>query len=451
MADSLRFVIIGGSDAGISAALRARELDSTAMVTVVLADGYPNFSICGLPFFLSGETPDWHQLAHRTEFEGIDLLPWHKATSIDTASHTVEVIHRENRSKSLEYDRLLIATGAEPMIPDIEGIDLPGVYALHTMDDSFAVQRHLLDQAPQSVIIVGAGYIGVEMADAFVHRGLEVTLVGKTQSVLATIDQSLGHIIADELRRHGVHVRTNVDVNQISRADCLRVNGSNGFEKAADLVLVATGVKPQSSLAASAGVTTGTRGAIRVDDRMRTNVADIYAAGDCVETWNRVLQDYNYLPLGTTSHKQGRVAGENAVGGDKQFAGSVGTQVVKVFELAAARTGLRDNEAEAAGFDPLTSETSAWDHKAYYPGAQKLTVRVTGDRNTRKLLGAQIVGYWHSEVAKRIDTFAAALFHGMLVEDLSDLDLSYTPPLSSPWDPVQLAAQAWCGKVLQRI
>ena len=225
----------------------------------------------------------------------------------------------------------------------------------------------------------------------------------------------------------------------------LRVVGSNGFEKSADLVIMATGVRPASELAAAAGIHTGLKDAIVVDRFMRTNLPDVYAAGDCVETWHRMLQEYKYLPLGTTSHKQGRVAGQNAVGGTKEFAGSLGTQVVKVFDLAAGRTGLRDHEAKAAGFSPRTVETIAWDHKAYYPGAQHMTLRVTGDIGTGRLLGAQIVGHWLSEVAKRIDVFATALYHGMFVDELNDLDLSYTPPLSSPWDPVQVAAQNWCS------
>ena len=222
--------------------------------------------------------------------------------------------------------------------------------------------------------------------------------------------------------------------------------GTNGLEASADLVLVATGVKPASEIAARAGISTGQKRAIQVDTRMRTNIPDIYAAGDCAETWHRTLQQYRYLPLGTTSHKQGRVAGENAVGGNKEFAGSVGTQVVKVFELAVARTGLREDEAINAGFKPLTVETTAWDHTAYYPGAREMRIRVTGDPDTGKLLGAQIVGHWRSEVAKRIDIFAAALFHGVSVDDLNDLDLSYTPPLSSPWDPAQIAAQNWTAQ-----
>jgi NADPH-dependent 2,4-dienoyl-CoA reductase/sulfur reductase-like enzyme len=215
-------------------------------------------------------------------------------------------------------------------------------------------------------------------------------------------------------------------------------------KKQSDLVLVATGVKPASDLAVSAGVLTGFENAVRVDSFMRTNVPDIYAAGDCAETWHRVPQQYRYLPLGTTSHKQGRIAGENAVGGSKRFAGSVATQVVKVFDLTVARTGLRDHEAKLAGFNPRTVETKTWDHKAYYPVARQITLRVTGDMDSGRLLGAQIIGSLSSEVAKRLDIFAIALFHRMSVEDLSELDLSYAPPLSTPWDPVQLAAHEWC-------
>ncbi len=247
-----------------------------------------------------------------------------------------------------------------------------------------------------------------------------------------------------ELQRHGVEVATGVAVERITRAGTqLQVMGSEGFSATADLVLVAVSVQPQTELAQSAGVATGERQAIRVTRAMKTNVPDIFAAGDCVETWHRLLKAPTYLPLGTTAHKQGRIAGENAVGGHQEFAGSLGTQVVKVFDLAVARTGLRETEAKNAGSDPLTVESTCWDHKVYYPGANALHIRVTGDRKTGRLLGAQIVGHWHGEVAKRIDVFATALFHGMRVDDLNDLDLSYTPPVSSPWDPVQMSAQAW--------
>lgn len=270
MASNLKFVIIGGSDAGISAALRARELDRKAVITVALADGYPNFSICGLPFFLSGETPDWHKLAHRTEFPGIELLFSHRAVSIDLGQRAVTLIDRESRQKTVTYDRLLIATGAQPLVSKIPGVDLQGVHPLHTMDDSFGVEKQLTESHPRSAIIVGAGYIGVEMADALVRRGLDVSLVGKTESVLQTLDSELGNILVDELRRHNVDVGTDVEAEGIFASGCLRVVGSNGFAKSADLVIMATGVRPASELAAAAGIRTGLKDAIVVDRFMIT-------------------------------------------------------------------------------------------------------------------------------------------------------------------------------------
>ena len=219
--------------------------------------------------------------------------------------------------------------------------------------------------------------------------------------------------------------------------------------RAADIVLVVVGVRPETTLAAEAGAELGVKGAIAVDPWMRTNLPDVYAAGDCVITHHRLL-GVTYLPLGTTAHKQGRVAGENALGGDRQFAGSLGTQVVKIFDQAAARTGLRDHEAAPAGFDPVTIETQADDHKAYYPGSHRITMRVTGDRTTGRLLGMQLFGHKNAEIAKRVDIAAAAIFNTMTVDAVSDLDLSYTPPLGSPWDAVQAGAQAWTRAIQQR-
>ena len=267
--------------------------------------------------------------------------------------------------------------------------------------------------------------------------------------MLKTIDPGFGKLVSDELERHGIRVETNVRVERIDIQDTrLHVTESNLFHASADLVLVGVGVEPNSELARAVGIEVGERGAIRVTRMMETNLPDIYAAGDCVETWHRVLNRATYLPLGSTAHKQGRIAGENAVGGAREFAGTSGTQVVKVFDLVIARTGLRDDEAVRAGFDPFTVESATWDHKVYYPEAREVRIRITGDRKTGRLLGAQMLGHVHSEIAKRIDIFATALFHGMRVEELNDLDLSYTPPLSSPWDPVQMSSQSWV-KALQ--
>lgn len=440
----MRFLIIGGSDAGISAGLRAHELDPACEITLVLADEFPNFSICGLPFFLSGETADWHSLAHRTEFPGLRLLTSHTAESIDPDRKAVTVRRVDGSRQDLLYDKLLIGTGARPVHPRIEGLGLPGVFPLHTMGDSFDVHRFLEERKPASAVIVGAGYIGLEMADALVHRGLDVTLASRTEAVLATVDPVYGQLVEAELQKHGVVVCNRVEADSIRAVgDQLIVSGTRDFLKTADLVLVAVGVEPNRELGAAAGVNTGAKGALSVNRRMETNLPDVYAAGDCVETWHRLMDRYTYLPLGTTSHKQGYIAGENAVGGCREFEGSLGTQVVKLFDIVAGRTGLRHDEAARSGFVPFTADTTVWDHKAYYPGAHKLHLRVTGDSETGRLLGAQMVGHRTAEVSKRVDVFATALYHGMRVEDLNHLDLSYTPPLSSPWDPVQMACQAW--------
>jgi len=327
-------LIVGGSDAGISAALRARELDHSVDITVVVADNFPNFSICGLPFYLSGEVSDWQSLAHRTiseiAAEGIRLLLNHTARAVDPTNKIVTIDDPEGKSLKLRYDRLIIATGAAPIAPPIRGLDLQGVYFLRTMADSFAVYRHLESADTKSVVILGNGYIGMEMADALTRRNLNVTVVGRSATILKTVDVELGHMVEDELHRHGVKVATGVAVEEICQnGRRLVVLGAKGFRTEADMVLVSAGVLPSTNLARSAGIGLGYRGAIAVCRRMETNVSDIYSAGDCVETWHYLLKQSTYQPLGTIAHKQGRIAGENAVGGNREFAGSMGTQRCK--------------------------------------------------------------------------------------------------------------------------
>ena len=268
------------------------------------------------------------------------------------------------------------------------------------MGDTFAVMATLEQAAPASAVIVGAGYIGLEMADALTVRGLAVTQMEQLPEVLPTVDEELGALVHAELAGHGVQVLTGTTVQAITRphlagrtaARAATTADGTAVTRAADMVLVVVGVRPQTTLAADAGATLGVKDAIAVDRGMRTNLPDVFAAGDCVITHHRLL-GVTWLPLGTTAHKQGRVAGENAAGGNRQFAGSLGTQVVKIFDQAAARTGLRDHEAQAAGFDPVTVGSQADDHKAYYPGSHRITMRVTGDRATGRLLGLQLFGH----------------------------------------------------------
>jgi len=458
----MHLVMIGGSDAGISAALRARELDPDADVSVVVADAYPNFSICGIPYYVSGEVAHWRNLAHRTvadlEATGMSLRLDTTARRIDVADHKLLVTSPDGTEELIAYDKLVVGTGAVPVRPPISGLNGPaalgaedGVHLLHSMGDTFAVMRTLEQAAPATAVIVGAGYIGLEMADALATRGLSVIQMEQLPEVLPTVDPALGALVHAELAGHGVEVLTGTTVRQIIRAPAgqagrLRVEATAADGQAvmrpADMVLVVVGVRPDADLAKAAGAALGVKGAIAVDRGMRTSLPEVFAAGDCVITHHRLLGE-SYLPLGTTAHKQGRVAGENALGGNRQFAGSLGTQVVKIFDQAAARTGLRDHEAAGAGLDPLTVESEADDHKAYYPGSHRIAMRFTGDRATGQLLGVQLFGHRQAEIAKRIDIAATAIFHTMTVDAVSDLDLSYTPPLGSPWEAIQMGAQAW--------
>src|SRR4029077_16318153 len=458
----MHLVMIGGSDAGISAALRARELDPGSEVTVVVADAYPNFSICGIPYYLSGEVSQWRNLAHRTianlEAAGMRLRLDTTARRIDVAGRKLLSTGADGKQDLLAYDKLIVGTGAVPVRPPIGGLAGPdalgaadGVHLLHSMGDTFAVMRTLETAAPASAVIVGGGYIGLEMADALTVRGLRVTQMEQLLEVLPTVDPQLGALVHAELAAHGVEVLAATTVRQITRATPgqagrlqVQATAADGtaVTRYADMVLVVVGVRPETILAAEAGATLGVKGAIAVDERMRTNLPDVFAAGDCVVTHHRLLGP-TYPPLGPTAHKQGRVAGENALGGNRRFAGSLGTQVVKIFDQAAARTGLRDHEARPAGFDPVTVGSEADDHKAYYPGSHKITMRVTGDRATGQLLGLQLFGHKNAEVAERVDIAATAIFHHMTIDSLNDLDLSYTPPLGSPWEAVQMGAQTW--------
>ena len=324
----MHVVAIGGSDAGISAALRARELDPGADVTVVVADAYPNFSICGIPYYISGEVARWQNLAHRThadlEAAGMQLRLGTTATRIDVGGHQVWLRKPAGSEEPLAYDRLVVGTGAVPVRPPIDGVTGPGalgepegVHLLHTMGDTFSLQRTLDEQRPATALIVGAGYVGLEMAEGLVMRGLGVAQVEALPEVMPTVDRELGTLVRAELLAHGVDVSTSTTVRSVARAPegstgRLLVEGTDqggrSFSRSADLVLVSVGVRPDTELLVAAGAKTGVRGAVAVDEQMRTGLPDVYAAGDCVVTHHRLL-GVAYLPLGTTAHKQGQGGG----------------------------------------------------------------------------------------------------------------------------------------------
>ncbi|MEK6480458.1 FAD-dependent oxidoreductase [Catalinimonas sp. 4WD22] len=438
--------IIGGSDAGVSAALRIKEVAPSFQVHMLLKDEYPNYSICGIPFYLSKEVTQPDQLAHRSLKElksaGIDVL----------LHHEVEQIHPEDKKLTVStplgkevfaYDKLLMATGAKSVTPAIEGLDLVGVFQLRWIDDMLIIASYLQEHQVKEVVIIGAGYIGVEMAEAFTLRELTVHMIEASDYPLQTFDPELGLVVRDYLMSKKIHLYQNHLVKKISQRNGSLSVETNKTEVRGQVVLVVTGAQPASELAHQAGIHTGARGAIKVDGLMHTNLEDIYAAGDCCETYHRLLQQYDYLPLGTTAHKQGRVAGENIAGGKRYYGGSLGTQVVKVFDHVAARTGLREGEARKAGIPCFSAVYEAYDHKSYYPGASSILIKLTARSDNQQLLGVQMWGAQKAEVAKRIDVVATAIHQFSTVEQLNDLDLSYSPPLGTPWDALQMSAQHW--------
>ena len=421
---------------------------------MVVADEYPNFSICGIPYYFTGDVARWQSLAHRTaadlEATGMNLRLNTYATGIDVAGQRLTVRTSDGDTEDIGYDELIVGTGALPSHAGIAGLDqltpVDGVHVIHSMGDTFALDRDLTIRQPQSAIIVGAGYVGLEMAEAFIARGMTVTQLQRGPEVLSTLDPELGSHVRIELESHGVEVVLNTTIAAVEKtAAGITVTGACGgelYSATAELVLVVVGVRPNTELLERAGASLGAGRAVVVDEHMATGLPHVWSAGDGVITHHRLLGQ-TYLPLGTTSHKQGRIAGENALGGTARFVGSIGTQAVKVFELVAGRTGLKQSEAEHAGLIAATVQSAADDHKRYYPGAYPIHFRITGDSTDGRLLGAQLVGRYGTEVSKRVDTFATAIYAGLTVAQLSELDLAYTPPLGSPWDAVQVVAQAW--------
>ncbi len=458
----MHLVAVGGSDAGLSAALRAREIAPGADVTVISAAPVSGFSTSGIPFFLSGEVPDAEslddQLASSISSSGVDVLLESTVQSVDVHARRVSIVDSKAKESSLPYDELILATGAVPDVPSIDGLagddrvgPEDGVHVVRSVGDTLAVAKTLSKFQPETAVIVGAGYAGVELAEALALRGLSVTLMESRPEVLPVVDRAIGSLVRAQIEERGIEVLTGTMARTVAatgreegRFRIQAMRGENVLARRADIILLATGSVPNSALARSLGAALGASGAVAVDKEMRTSVPHVFAAGDCAVTRHRLLGEV-YLPYGTTAHKQGRVAGENAAGGTRSFGGTLGTQVVKVFDHAVGRTGLIKDQAIAAGFEASSVRVDTGDRSSYYPGSRRLTVILTADHRSRRVLGAQFFGHVRSEIASRVDVAAAAIFNGMTVDQMEDLDLSYTPPLGQVWNPLVLAARGWPG------
>jgi NADPH-dependent 2,4-dienoyl-CoA reductase/sulfur reductase-like enzyme len=445
-----RLIVIGGDAAGMSTASQARRRRSRDDLEIVAFERghFTSYSSCGIPYWISGLVPDPAQLiarepeTFRTSFD-IDVRMRHEVTAVDLERREVVARDLEGGGEVRErFDELMYATGAIPVKPSWAHTDADGLFGMQTLDDGAALRDWLVGEPePRRAVVVGGGYIGVEIAEALIKRGLSVTLVEQADQPMSTVDADMAELVADAMRGLGMKIRTGLAVTGLEQRHG-RVSAVVTAEGPipTDVVVLGLGVRPNTALAEAAGLPLGPTGGIRVDRRMRVpGVPGVWAAGDCVETLHRVSGLPVHVPLGTHANKQGRVAGINIGGGYATFTGVIGTAVTKVCDLEVGRTGLRERDATAAGFEFVSVVARSTSRAGYYPGAQPMTVKLIAERPSGRLLGAQIVGW--SEAAKRIDTLAVALWNGMTVDEMTQLDLGYAPPYAPVWDPVLLAAR----------
>jgi NADPH-dependent 2,4-dienoyl-CoA reductase/sulfur reductase-like enzyme len=450
-----RLVIIGGDAAGMTAAAGARRRRSVEELEIVAFERgrYTSYSACGIPYFVGDLVEDEAQLVARTPEEhranGVDVRMRTEVVAIDTESSTVTTRNLDDEpagATTEPYDQLVIATGATPFHPPLPGIDAAGVFGVQTLDDGIAVRRFVDEEQPKRAVVIGAGYIGVEMAEALLRRGLSVTVVCGQAAPMATFDPDMGDVMADALRGLGIDLHLGERVERLEVEDGrVRAAVTDDARYPADFVVLGTGVRPNVELARAAGITIGSTGGIVTDDHQRTSADGVFAAGDCVETRHLVTGGPAHVALGTHANKQGRVIGINATGGDAVFPGVLGTAVSQVCHYQVARTGLNEREAEAAGLDAFPITIDGTSRAAYYPEAASLRVKFVTEAGTGRLLGAQIVG--REGAAKRIDVLAACIWNRMTVEDIISVDLGYAPPFSPVWDPVLVAARVAAAKV----
>lgn len=440
---SERLIVIGGVAAGMSAAAKARRTNPDLEIEVYEKSGYVSYGACGIPYFVKGDIPNVDDLIARTpeQFakQGIYAHTHHEVLSIDVENHTVRVRNLGTGKEFTDrWDKLVLTTGGVAARPPIPGLDLPGIFTVRTPEDGLAIRRWISEQQPRRGVIVGGGYIGLEMAEALAAHGIQVTVVEMLPQVMPNMDADMVEHIQAELERQGVDLQLEHPVEAFEGNGRVQEVVAGGERFPADIVIFSVGVKPNVTLARQAGIALGPTGAVAVDDHMRTNVPNVWAAGDVAEVHHLVTGKPAYIPLGTTANKQGRVAGENAGGGDAAFGGVVGTAVVKVFDLHVARTGLSEREAREEGFDVATVTIKSSSKAHYMPNPSPLHVKLVFETGSHRLLGGQIVG--REGVAKRIDIIAAALHAGWTTYDLATLDLAYAPPFSPVWDPILVAA-----------
>jgi len=439
----LRIIVIGGVAAGTSAAAKARRENPEAEIILLEKSRNISYAGCGLPYYISNLIEQRSSLISFTPEEfaqkyEVEVKTLHEVTAISPEDKVISYQNlTADKSYRQKYDSLVIATGAKPMMPPIPGSNLDRVLTLRTIQDGEKIKRLVGHESLNDIVIIGGGYIGLEMAEAFKELGKNVALVEMQDNVMPLVNQELAEKIEKHLQEKEIDLYTGEAVKEfVGQEQVAGVITDREREIEADLVLLAIGVRPETDLAAEAGVELGVRNAIRVDHRMATSIADIYACGDCAESINLISGKPTWVPLGSTANKQGRVAGANAAGGSASHFGILGTGITKVFDLTVGTTGIKEEQAEESGFEPLAVTVNVPNHAGYYPGFENFTLRGIFDQESGRIIGAEAVG--RSGVSKRIDVLASAIYSELTADDLFQLDLAYAPPYSTPKDAVSI-------------
>ena len=447
-----RLIVVGGDAAGMSAASQARRRRGPSDLEIVAFErgDYTSYSACGIPYFIADTVEELDDLIARTPAEFIEKH--HMDVRIRTEVMEVDLGRRRVRARNLDdgtdrwegFDQLVVATGGTPSRPAIDGIDAAGIFGVQTLNDGVLIREVVTDERPDRAVVVGGGYIGLEMAEAFVVRGMKVTLVEAGPQPMGRLDPDMGALVADAMRGIGIELFTGEEVAGFEKDKSGRVTGVVTAERElpADIVVLGLGTEPNVGLAQAAGIEIGPSGGVVVDQRMQTPTDGVWSAGDCAEKFHLVSRQRVSIALGTHANKEGRVAGINIGGGYATFPGVVGTAVSKVCDVEVARTGLKESEASEAGFDHLSAAVDSTTRAGYFPGAAPIRTKLVVEKRSGRLLGAQIVG--KEGAAKRIDALATALWNEMTVDHMLNMDLSYAPPFAPVWDPVLIAARkAW--------
>ena len=440
----MKVVIVGGVAGGATAAARIRRLDESAQILVFERSGYVSYANCGLPYYIGGVITDPEELTLQTpesfwERFRVEMKVRHEVTAIYPEQKTVTVRNLETGAVFEEsYDKLLLSPGARPTQPDLPGIGLDRLFTLRTVEDTFRIHDFVRQQKPRSVVLAGGGFIGLELAENFREQGMEVTIVQRPRQLMSPFDPEMAAFLHAKMRKKGIRLMLGSSVEGFQeKSGTIQVLLKGEEPVSADMAVLAIGVTPDTPLAQKAGLELGIKGSILVNDRMETSVPDIYAVGDAVQVKHFVTGEDALISLAGPANKQGRIAADNICGGDSRFSGSLGSSVIKLFDMTAACTGINERAARKAGIDCDKVYLSPSSHAGYYPGARVMTMKVLFEKGTFRLLGAQIVGY--EGVDKRIDVLAAAIHAGMSAADLKELDLAYAPPYSSAKDPVNMA------------